>query len=148
MNTTIDAADRSLSPASTEAVRTTNPKWMTRTGWVLTILLSAMLIMSGVMKLRGGKEVEEGVKQSGIPLVIVKPLGIVEIACTIVYLIPQTAVLGAILLTGYMGGAIATHVRLEEDFYIQSIIGVVIWLGIYLRDARLRRLIPLRLSAN
>jgi Mn2+/Fe2+ NRAMP family transporter len=75
---------------------------------------------------------------------VVKPLGVVELASAVIYLIPQTAVLGAILLTGYMGGAIATHVRLEEPFIIQTMIGVVVWLGIFLRDARLRQLIPLR----
>ncbi len=56
----------------------------------------------------------------------------------------EQSVLGAILLTGYMGGAIATHVRLEEPFIIQTLLGVVVWLGIFLRDARLRQLIPLR----
>jgi hypothetical protein len=71
-------------------------------------------------------------------------LGIVEIACTVVYAIPQTAVLGAILLTGYLGGAIATHVRLEEGFLPPVILGVLVWLGIYLRDARLRALLPFR----
>jgi DoxX-like family len=58
--------------------------------------------------------------------------------------IPRTAVLGAILLTGYLGGAIATHVRIGEPFYIQFGLGVLVWLGLYLRDARLRALLPLR----
>jgi hypothetical protein len=72
------------------------------------------------------------------------PLGILELTCTVLYLIPQTAVLGAILLTGYLGGAIATHVRLGEGIIMHVVIGIVFWLGIYLRDSRLRALIPLR----
>ena len=121
-----------------------SPKWMVITGWALTLLPAALLIMSGTMKLMGGPELEKGMEQTGIPLSVAKPLGIVEIVSAMIYLVPQTAVLGAILLTGYMGGAIATHVRLEESFIVQTIIGVVVWLGIYLRDARLRQLIPLR----
>jgi hypothetical protein len=65
----------------------------------------------------------------------------------VLYAIPQTAVLGAILLTGYLGGAIATHVRIEEGFVPPLILGVLIWLGLYLRDRRLRALVPLRTSA-
>ena len=73
-------------------------------------------------------------------------LGILEVACTVIYLIPRTAVLGAILLTGYLGGATATHVRIGEPWFMPVLLGVVVWLGIYLRDPRLRALIPLRRS--
>lgn len=69
---------------------------------------------------------------------------IVELACAIVYAIPRTSVLGAILLTGYLGGATATHVRVGEPFFIPIIVGVVVWAGLFLRDERLRALIPLR----
>ena len=71
-------------------------------------------------------------------------LGILEIACTIIYAIPQTAVLGAILLTGYMGGAIATHVRVGEGVIPHIIIGVLVWLGLFLREPRLRAILPWR----
>jgi DoxX-like family len=72
-------------------------------------------------------------------------LGIVEIACAAVYVIPQTAVLGAILMTGYLGGAIATHVRVGQFGVIPQIsLGVPVWLGLYLRDPRLRGLVPIR----
>ena len=71
-------------------------------------------------------------------------LGILELACTIVYVIPRTAVLGAILLTGYLGGAIATHVRIGEPFLPVILMGVLIWGGLFLRDPRLRALMPLR----
>ena len=72
-------------------------------------------------------------------------LAIVEVSCTLVYLIPRTAVLGAILLTGYLGGAIATHVRLlEMQFLTPLVLGVLIWGGLFLRDPRVRALIPIR----
>ena len=141
MGSTVNSAERAISDSPASAG---SPKWMAWTGWVLTVLPAALLIMSGTMKLLGGPELEKGMEQTGIPLSVAKPLGIVEIVSAVIYLIPQTAVLGAVLLTGYMGGAIATHVRLEESFIVQTIIGVVVWLGIYLRDARLRQLIPLR----
>jgi hypothetical protein len=62
----------------------------------------------------------------------------------VIYLIPATAVLGAILLTGYIGGAICTHLRVGDPFFIQIAIGIFIWLGLYLRESRLKKLIPLR----
>jgi hypothetical protein len=72
-------------------------------------------------------------------------LGITEVACTIIYLIPRTAVLGAILLTGYFGGATATHVRVGDPSFVGPVVlGVLVWLGLFLRDDRLRALIPLR----
>jgi hypothetical protein len=71
-------------------------------------------------------------------------LGILELVCTVLYAIPRTAVLGAILLTGYLGGAIATHVRIGDDFTPPVIMALLLWGGLYLRDARLRALLPLR----
>ena len=70
-------------------------------------------------------------------------LGVLELACTILYAIPRTSVLGAILLTGYLGGATATHVRVGDSFIMTVVLGVVVWGGLFLRDARLRALIPL-----
>ncbi len=123
---------------------TSNPKWMTWTGRVLSALPVLMLTMSGVMKLMNSEEVVKGMAHLGYPPKLAIGLGIVELTCTLLYAIPQTAVLGAILLTGYMGGAIASHVRIGEPFVVQALIGVVIWLGIYWRDRRLRELLPLR----
>lgn len=96
------------------------------------------------MKLIGGPELEKGFAHLGWPMAVAMPLGIVELLCTVLYLIPATAVLGAILLTGYLGGAIATHVRIGEPFLVQLLLGVIFWLGLYLRDERIRALIPLR----
>ena len=72
------------------------------------------------------------------------PLAILEISCAVIYLIPVTSVLGAILLAGYMGGAICTHWRVGDPFFAQIGIGVVVWLGLWLREGRLKGLIPLR----
>lgn len=78
------------------------------------------------------------------PIEVGRPLGVVQVACTLIYLIPQTAVLGAILLTGFLGGAVATHVRVSEPFFMPIIVAVVFWLGLYLREPRLRALVPWR----
>ncbi|MGD9636416.1 MAG: DoxX family protein [Pirellulales bacterium] len=117
------------------------------TGWVLGVVPCLLFVMSGVMKLLRLKEVVEGMAKSGFPDHLLLGLGIVELTCTILYLIPQTAVLGAILLTGYMGGAIVTHLRLGEPFWLHILIGVALWLGLYLRDPRLRALAPFRTFA-
>ena len=71
-------------------------------------------------------------------------IGIIEITCAILYAIPRTAVLGAILMTGFLGGAIASHVRIGEAFHIPLILGLLVWLGLLLRDARMHDLLPLR----
>jgi hypothetical protein len=114
-------------------------------GWLLSILPSLMLLFSGSMKLVKPEDVVKGFEHLGYPEHLALVLGIVEIGCTLVYLIPRTAVLGAILLTGYLGGAIATHVRLLEiQFLAPLVLGVLVWGGVFLRDARVRALIPLR----
>ncbi len=115
-------------------------------GWVLTILPVAGLLMSAVMKFMKPPEVVEGFTKLGVPESLAFNLGILELACTIIYLIPRTAVLGAVLLTGYLGGAVATHVRIHDAFMSPIIIGVLLWGGIFLREPRLRALIPLRQS--
>jgi hypothetical protein len=119
------------------------------TGWVLTILPAAGLIFSGVMKfIQPGKpdDVAKYLDPIGWKLEQLHGLGILELTCVILYLIPQTAVLGAILVTGYVGGIIATHVRIG-DFGITPfvIIGVLIWLGLFFRYPKLRRMIPFNL---
>lgn len=71
-------------------------------------------------------------------------VGVLEIACVALYVLPRTAVLGAILVTAYLGGAVATHVRVGDPFLVPVLFGVLVWLGLYLRDERVRRLAPLR----
>jgi hypothetical protein len=121
------------------------PRWMTRAGWVLTVLPSLLLTFSGAMKLRGAAQVVEGFTvKFGFPAGVIVPIGLVELACTALYLVPRTAVLGAVLLAGYLGGATVTHVRIGESPLPAILVGVVLWGGLFLRDARLRALLPLR----
>jgi hypothetical protein len=115
-------------------------------GRVITVVVSLLFLFSAVMKLMGGAEVKQGMAHLGLPESLIIPLSILEMACTVVYLIPATSVLGAILLTGYIGGAICTHWRVGDPFLPQVAIGIVIWLGVYLREHRLKALIPLRKS--
>jgi hypothetical protein len=115
------------------------------TGWILGVLPAALFVFSASMKLMRPPELQKGFEQMGIPYHYALGLGILELACTVIYLIPRTAVLGAILLTGYLGGAIMTHLRVgEHNYYMHVVMGVALWLGLYLRDRRLRALIPLR----
>src|SRR3989449_10906971 len=102
--------------------------------------------MSAFMKLKGGAEVMQGMAHLGLPESLIMPLAILEISCVVIYLIPATSVLGAILLTGYIGGAICTHWRVGGPFFIQIALGIFVWLGLYLRENRLKALIPLRTS--
>jgi len=119
-------------------------KKMLWAGWIMSALPVAMLLFSGVMKLMKPSAVVEGFAHFGYPESVVLVLGIVELGSTVLYVIPRTSVLGAILLTGYLGGATATHVRIGEPFFMAIVLGVLVWGGLYLRDDRLRALIPLR----
>ena len=91
--------------------------------------------------------VVEATVKLGYAETVILPLGIVLLGCTVLYAIPRTSVLGAILLTGYLGGAVVTHVRVGDTLFtivFPIIFGVLIWGGLYLRDERLRALIPLQ----
>jgi hypothetical protein len=113
-------------------------------GRVLSYLSSALFIISAAMKLLAPKEIEKGMAPLQLPVSLITPLGILELAIVAIYLFPPTAILGAILLTGYIGGAILAHLRVGEPVIIQATLGVVVWLGIFLREERLRKLIPIR----
>lgn len=124
--------------------RSARTRWTLYLGWLLTIAPAGLLIFSAVMKLLNPPDLAKGFEHLGIPVRLAQPLGILELTCTVLFLIPKTAVLGAVLLTGYMGGAILTHLRIGEGWIVQVLLGVAVWLAIYLRDARLRALLPLR----
>ena len=114
-------------------------------GWIISAIPILMMGGIGTFILLFKREVAvDGNVKYGYPASVTVPLLIVEIICVILYAIPQTAVLGAILLTGYLGGAVATHVRAGEPWFFPVIVGVLVWLGLYLRDPRLRSLVPLR----
>ena len=117
------------------------PLWMTITGWVLTLLVVGGLAFSAVMKFLQPPEMLAELEKIGLAQKLMIPIGIVEVACALIYLFPRTAILGAILLTGYLGGAILTHVRTDTDFTAPIIMGVLLWLGIYLREPRLRSIV-------
>ena len=115
--------------------------------WVgrgISVLVSLVFLISAFMKLKGGAEVMQGMAHLGLPESLILPLAILEVSCVVIYLIPATSILGAILLTGYIGGAICTHLRVGDPFFIQIALGIVVWLGLYLRENRLKALIPLR----
>jgi hypothetical protein len=103
-----------------------------------------MLFDGGIKVLRMAPAVE-GTARLGYPTSLVLPIGLVALVCTFLYAIPRTSILGAVLLTGYLGGATATQVRVEDAwFFFPIAIGVMVWVGPFLMDERLRALIPLR----
>lgn len=113
-------------------------------GRIITVLVAGLFLFSALGKLSSNAQVIENWPKLGWERASFIVIGAVELACVILYLIPATAMIGAILLTGYMGGAIATHVRIEESIVLHIVIGVMIWVAVYLRDRRLRALLPLR----
>jgi len=123
-------------------------KKMLWAGRIISGLAALFLLFDGIFKLIKPAPVVEGTIRLGYHESVIIPLGIVLTACTLVYVIPRTCVLGAILLTGYLGGAVATHVRVGDPLFSNILfpvyVGVLIWLGLYLRDDRLRALVPLR----
>ncbi len=126
-------------------VRQNKIVWICR---VISGLLSLLLAFSAVMKFMGGEDVMAGMAHLGLLAALIIPLGILEIACIALYLVPATSIVGAILLTGYIGGAILAHLRIGEPVFMQIVLGVCVWLGPYLRETRLRQLIPLRTTSS
>ena len=116
-------------------------------GYVLSTIPVLFLLMDGIMKLFKPAVVVNGTVDLGYSESVIVPLGIILTACTILYAIPRTAVLGAVLLTGYLGGAIATHVRVAAPAFnliFPVIVALFIWGGLYLRDTRVAELLPFR----
>lgn len=116
-------------------------------GRILSFLPAIFLLLDGIMKLVKPAFVVEATLRLGYPEPVIPGVGVVLVTSTLIYLIPRTAVLGAILLTGYLGGAVATHVRAEQGWFeilFPIVFGILLWGGLALRDDRLRTLIPLR----
>lgn len=122
--------------------------WMQWTGWIMSGLMIAFLLFDSVSKIALVRQVVEATTKIGYASDVIPSLGIIGFACTILYAIPRTSILGAILLTAYLGGAVASKVRIEDPLFSSVLFGVyfgiLIWGGLYLRDQRLRALIPLR----
>lgn len=125
-----------------------NSKAMLWAGWGMSGLTVLFMLFDGISKLVMEHHVVEATTKIGYPVDAVRPLGIVVLICTILYAIPRTAVFGAILLTGFLGGAVASKVRIDDPLFSSTLFGVyfgiLAWGGLYLRDQRLRALIPLR----
>src|SRR2546427_1851501 len=119
-------------------------KKMLWTGRIISALVILFLLIDSVGKIVKLAPYLEGTVKVGYPASLVVPLGIVLLICTVVYAIPITSVLGAILLTGYLGGATATHLRVGQPFWFPVMMGVLLWAALFLREERLRALIPLR----
>jgi len=109
-------------------------------GRVVSIIAALPFALSAGMKLMRHPEVIKGMSHLGLPESLIMPLGVIELLCAVVYLVPKTSILGAILFTGYVGGTIITHLRMGEPAYLQIALGIVIWLGLYLRRPQLREL--------
>jgi hypothetical protein len=117
-------------------------------GRILTAIVALFLLFDSVIKLLKLDIVVESFVQLGYPESVARPIGILELACLVLYLVPQTAVLGAVLWTGILGGAITSHLRVGDPVFTHLLfgvyLGVMLWGGLYLRDAKLREVLPLR----
>jgi len=136
-----------MSNETPTAERTKTPKsvWV---GRVISGVLVALLILSGASKFMlasaGGEPLDEMLSHLGLDVRLLVTIGIIELVCVLFYAIPKVSVVGAILLTGYMGGAIFAHLRVGDPPIVQIVIPILIWLGVFLRDERLCQVIPLR----
>ena len=117
-------------------------------GRVMSGLVVLFLVVDSVMKFVKPAPVVEVSEHLGLPLSLIVPIGIILLACTTLYAVPRTSILGAILLTGYLGGAVLTHLRAGDPLFshvlFPTYMGVLLWGGLYLREGRLRALLPLK----
>jgi hypothetical protein len=122
---------------------------MTTAGRVVSSFVALFLFVDGGARLAGFAPYVEGMTQFGYPVELAPWIGLVLLVCTVLYVIPRTAVLGAILLTGYLGGATATHVRVGSNAFLFAVaFGAMVWGGLWLRDRGLRALIPVRTPSS
>src|SRR5262245_9661155 len=115
-------------------------------GTSLTGIDTGVLLGRAIAELLCGPQLVDGLTHAGIPRGAILPIAVLELSCLALYLFPRSAVLGALLLTGYFGGATITHIIGRENFIPPLIVGLWIWVGIYFRVAELRNLLPLRRS--
>ncbi len=125
-----------------EAPVTSRVRWV---GRVLSALPAFFLALDGVMKLALPEPVIASMDRIGMPSALSRGLGLLELACLVLYLVPRTASLGAVLLTGYLGGAVAMHLRIADPVLSHTLfpvyVGALVWAGLFLRDARVRALV-------
>ena len=134
--------------ASPRPERSLPRPWMRSVGWAVSGLMILFMLFDSISKIALERHVVEATVRIGYPLGTIRPLGIIGLLCTALYAVPRTSTLGAILLTGYLGGAIASKVRIDDPLFSSVLFGVyfgiLVWGGLYLRDRSLRSLIPLR----
>ena len=115
-------------------------------GWVISCLMAAFMLFDAVGKFAKPKQVVDAFVRTGWPIDLATTVGIILLVCTVLYLVPKTAVLGAILLTGYLGGAVATNLRLHNPVFSHTLFpvyfDVLSWVGLWLREARLESVFP------
>jgi hypothetical protein len=122
-----------------------NSKGMVWTGRVVSAIPVLLMVFSAAMKFAKPAPVVEGMVRLGFPSGLLFVVGVLEFLSCVVYVIPRTAVLGAILMTGYLGGATVTNVRVGDPSWIVTVVlGVLVWGGLFFRDERVRALIPFR----
>ena len=128
-----------------ETIAQTIPVSKTRlwASWIITALIALFLFFDALMKIIMVDQVIEATVRLGYSQSSVYGIGLTLLLCTVLYVIPKTSVLGAILLTAYLGGATNTHIRIGEPFYFPVIFGILIWLSVYLRNKKLRDLVPI-----
>ena len=115
-------------------------------GWVVSGLVAAFMLMDAGVKFLKPPAVAVAFQRTGWPMDLSVTLGVILLGCTVLYLIPRTAVLGAILLTGYLGGAVATNLRLHNpafNTWFPVVFGVLAWIGVWLRERKVSQVFPL-----
>ena len=123
------------------------PKWVLWTGRILSAVICLFFAFNAATKLfyeTMYPKMAEQMAGIGLPLTLLPTIAALELLCVVVFAIPATAVLGAVLFTGYVGGTILTHLRVGEPVYVQVSFGLLVWLGLYLREPRLKALLPVR----
>jgi len=133
---------------SAEVASTSVSKKALWAGRTISAVIVLLLVLDGVMKFFKPKPVVDAFAHLGIPIELDFAIGTLLLLCTLLYAVPATSILGAILLTGYLGGAVMSHLRAGDPLFTHVLfptyLGSLIWLGLYLRDRRLRVLVPLR----
>jgi len=141
MEATATLADSTPSPAN-------RTKWRLRAGFAMSALPVLFLLFDCVIKLLEIGPVLDSFTQLGYPVSLARGIGLLELACITLYVLPRTAVLGAIVLTGFLGGAVATHLRIGDPLFSHVLfpvyVGLLVWGGLFLRDDTLRALLPTR----
>lgn len=131
---------------TTPTVPTTTSSTAARAGWVLTGLIALFLIFDGVTKLLNVQQVKDATVDLGLREEMTPVIGVVLLICLALYLVPRTAFLGAVLLTGYLGGAVLTNWRVDKPLFstvlFAAYVGILVWGALYLRDPKVRTVMP------